>query len=243
MEVRIEKQIFSKDDFNSTIDKSFTQLKSSNLESSIDISLSINNFFNLYDKLFFEIPKEGDINSHRFLVDKSTQYIGSLNEDNIEDDLFEEIYTLRTDNLELRKINLDLNIENSQLKTQISSSTLDMNEIPPEEPEPNTISIVSGNLNDDVVPNELYITFNLTKEPPYFRALGVKYSFGSTQSFLEIFRSGGNIQSAPNSGSMITIKMFPEDINNRPIYFALKRLNIDGSETKYTKWVKAKVEK
>jgi hypothetical protein len=117
MNVKIEKQVFLKGGFDSTIDKNFNQLKSPNIEPTIDISSSVDDFFISYGVLFYDIPKEGEINSHRFLIDESSKYLGSINT-NVDDALLEEIFILRTDNLNLREANVNLEIENSNLITQ-----------------------------------------------------------------------------------------------------------------------------
>jgi len=117
MNVKIEKQVFLKGGFDSTVDKNFTQLKSSSVEPTIDISSSVDDFFISYGELFYDIPKEGEINSHRFLIDESSKYLGSVNTDS-EEALLEEIFILRTDNLTLREANINLEIENATLTTQ-----------------------------------------------------------------------------------------------------------------------------
>ena len=72
------------------------------------VPLTIPQFFEAYDNLFYEIPIEGDINSHTYLVQRSSEYIGvTLQNDEI-NALLEEINALRQEVLDANKTILDL---------------------------------------------------------------------------------------------------------------------------------------
>ena len=60
--VIINRQVFEKSQFDKTIDTNFTQLTSSlpPITSSLP---TVDEFFSLYESLFFTIPKFGDLNS------------------------------------------------------------------------------------------------------------------------------------------------------------------------------------
>jgi len=98
----LNKQVFVKNEFYNTINTDFTQLVVSTPETIFDINqATIGDFFNLYNKLFFEIPKEGETNSHQFLIRESSDYVG-FNQNNEEiQALLEEIDLLRQENLNL----------------------------------------------------------------------------------------------------------------------------------------------
>lgn len=100
----LNKQIFDKRAFNDTIDTSFTELTSS-VELPITQSLpTINEFFQYYNDLFYDIPKFGDENSHEYLVLTSQQYIGTISSDqDIIDALIAEVTELREENLALQQ--------------------------------------------------------------------------------------------------------------------------------------------
>jgi hypothetical protein len=100
----LNKQIFSKRAFNDTIDTSFTELTSS-VELPITQSLpTINEFFQYYNDLFYDIPKFGDENSHEYLVLTSQQYIGTISSDqDVIDALIAEVTELREENLALQQ--------------------------------------------------------------------------------------------------------------------------------------------
>lgn len=99
----LSKKVFDKNIFTKTVDIEFNQLLSKPLPSSFDINLgTINDLFYLYGKFFYQINKEGDINSHAYLVKNSQDYIGSaLISDEIQA-LTEEILALRQEILELQ---------------------------------------------------------------------------------------------------------------------------------------------
>lgn len=100
----LNKQIFDKRAFNDTIDTSFTELTSS-VELPITQSLpTINEFFQYYNDLFYDIPKFGDENSHEYLVLTSQQYIGTISSDqDVIDALIAEVTELREENLALQQ--------------------------------------------------------------------------------------------------------------------------------------------
>jgi hypothetical protein len=94
--IKVQKTIYSSN-INNIIDTNFNQL----IPLSIDIpaipDLTVDEFFDQYNLLFFEIPPSGSDNSHLGLIDKSLDYIGlSL------DDLQSEIEYLRQENVELK---------------------------------------------------------------------------------------------------------------------------------------------
>ena len=57
--------------------------------------VTVADFFNYYDQLFFDIPVTGTTNSHTYLVEKSQQYIGAGVIDQEKQALIEEINSLR----------------------------------------------------------------------------------------------------------------------------------------------------
>lgn len=113
--------------YKNTIDTSFTQLIPP--PPPVEEVFTVGQFFELYNQLFYEIPAEGGINSHQFLIDKSSEYIGFTEEH--EQDiqiLLDEITSLREELLstqqELRNAQLSgslpPNVESIQEGTQIT---------------------------------------------------------------------------------------------------------------------------
>ena len=103
-EIVLNRDVFNKTAFNNTINTNFTQLDQEAPDLSFfDPNLAtVEDFFSLYQNLFFQIPKFGDINSHQYLVIDSTEYTGYIENQEQIDALLEEITDLREENLQLQ---------------------------------------------------------------------------------------------------------------------------------------------
>jgi hypothetical protein len=107
--VVFSRQVFNKQSFNNTVDTEFSQLVETPDETFFDVNLgNVEDFFTLYQNLFFNIPKEGEVNSHEFLIKQSSDYVGFDEVNQTIQALLDEITELREENLEIRKQNLDL---------------------------------------------------------------------------------------------------------------------------------------
>ena len=114
--IKFEKQVFSKDQYEKIIDTSFKQIDQTPTVEVLAETPSVNDFFSLYNELFYDIPEKGPTNSHEFLIKQSSEYI-NFEEDNEEiEALREEIASLRTELLETQKQLLE-----SQTGTQINN--------------------------------------------------------------------------------------------------------------------------
>jgi hypothetical protein len=71
-------------------------------------AVTVNQFFNYYNDLFYEIPTEGDFNSHLELIKRSTEYVGVNQNTGEIDALLDEINQLRLENLTLQQTIDDL---------------------------------------------------------------------------------------------------------------------------------------
>jgi hypothetical protein len=104
-QINLNKQVYDKNQYQKVIDTSFTQLV--NVSSSLSASLpviSVDQFFQYYQDLFYIIPKLGDINSHEYLVKTSTDYIGTSQQTNDTiQALVEEVTSLRQENLSFQQ--------------------------------------------------------------------------------------------------------------------------------------------
>jgi hypothetical protein len=104
-QITLNKTVYSKTQYEKVIDTSFTQLTnvSSSLSASIP-TISVDQFFQYYQDLFFQIPKLGEVNSHQYLVVTSGAYIGSTTptDDTIQV-LIDEITQLRQENVDLQQ--------------------------------------------------------------------------------------------------------------------------------------------
>lgn len=100
--VKLNKQVFTKSQFNNTINTEFTQLVSSSATPT-GSNISVDQFFQEYQALFYQIPKLGDINSHEYLVKTSSEYIGGVELNDTIQALIDEVTQLRQENLELQQ--------------------------------------------------------------------------------------------------------------------------------------------
>lgn len=98
--VELIKKTYGLSTYQKAIDTSFTELVSTETEEE-DVDLSVDEFFNQYERLFFDIPVSGSINSHAYMIERSTQYVGGNIQDQERQALIEEINSLRQQLLDL----------------------------------------------------------------------------------------------------------------------------------------------
>ncbi len=112
--IDLNKTVYNKDDYQKTIDTSFKELLPSlEIEEGIP-SITIEQFFQYYNTLFFDIPKTGD-NSHNTLIQQSSEYVGNEQTNEELDALFREVTNLRQELLETQTELSDLREQNSKL--------------------------------------------------------------------------------------------------------------------------------
>jgi hypothetical protein len=80
-------------------------------------TISVEEFFTLYDQIFYDIPTEGLINSHEYIVKTSGKYIQTEVDNQDVQLLLDEITALRQELLESNQ-----RILNMQLSSSLSSS-------------------------------------------------------------------------------------------------------------------------
>jgi hypothetical protein len=118
--ITLGRQGFVRNAYTNTIDTSFTQLIPP--PPPIEEVVTVEEFFNLYQTLFYQIPAEGGVNSHTYLIERSKEYIGFTeeNDENIQI-LLDEITQLREELLatqkELENVQLNTISENQQIIT------------------------------------------------------------------------------------------------------------------------------
>jgi len=121
-QVNLTKNSFSKTQYPKVINTEFTQLAPID-DSTSTQDATVDEFFLLYDKLFFDIPQRGN-NSHETLITTSTEYIGY-------NPLTTEIEALQQEITELRRQLLEE--RNSAINTiadVLDSSGLNLPELP-----------------------------------------------------------------------------------------------------------------
>jgi hypothetical protein len=104
----LNKTVYNKDVYNKMIDTSFKQLGVKTIQQQLDETPTVDDFFQLYNELFYDIPESGETNSHEYLITKSSEYINfQQNLEEIEA-LQAEIASLRTELLEEQKKVIEL---------------------------------------------------------------------------------------------------------------------------------------
>lgn len=106
--VQLTRKVRGINSYTKAIDTRFTEfIIETPVEEEEDVT--VQRFFELYDQLFFDIPAEGEINTHQYLVNRSSQYLGGSTIDAEKAALIEEINALRQQILELGDTYLLLN--------------------------------------------------------------------------------------------------------------------------------------
>ena len=91
-QIPVQKTVFSKDSYSRVIDTQFSQLITQEDET---LSFSVDDFFELYDQLFYQIPRDGETNSHQYILQREADYLGiSISQDDVQA-LLDEITSLR----------------------------------------------------------------------------------------------------------------------------------------------------
>lgn len=106
-QIDLVKQVFNKNTYGRVIDTQFHQLINQGATEDT-LSFTVDDFFQLYEELFYQIPKDGDINSHQYILQKEADYLGvSISQDDIQA-LLNEITSLRQQVLEAQQTINDL---------------------------------------------------------------------------------------------------------------------------------------
>ena len=107
--IPLNKTVKEKRQYQKVIDTSFTQLvQPKQQEPTQTTDEKVSKFFNDYQELFYDIPKEGETNSHTYLIKQSSDYVDNQVIDEDVQALLDEIASLREENLELQQQVIDL---------------------------------------------------------------------------------------------------------------------------------------
>ena len=93
-QIPVQKTVFSKDSFSKVVNTQFNQLIDSTAGEE-QLSFSVDDFFELYNQIFYQIPTEGESNSHQYILQREADYLGvSISQDDVQA-LIDEITSLR----------------------------------------------------------------------------------------------------------------------------------------------------
>lgn len=99
----LNRKVFDKSKFNETVDRNFNQFIPQPLPSTFSSDLAtIDDFFEIYNRLFYQIDKSGQSNSHEYLIKTSSEYTGYVFKDEEIQALLDEIVSLRKEILDLQ---------------------------------------------------------------------------------------------------------------------------------------------
>jgi len=108
--LELVKEVYGRNTFTRVVNTSFTEfLPPPTASAAPSEQLTVEAFFDAYDALFFEIPAVGELNSHEYLVARSTEYLGGSVFTENEKAYIEEINALRQQLLEANANILSLN--------------------------------------------------------------------------------------------------------------------------------------
>ena len=102
--INLTRETFNRKEFNATFTTNFTQL---GIAEEVDMNFfdpslaTVGDFFTIYQSLFLQIPKVGEVNSHEFLIEQSTEYTQFIAQQEEINALQEEITDLRIQNVDL----------------------------------------------------------------------------------------------------------------------------------------------
>jgi len=106
--ISFNKQVFNKNNYQKVIDTSFKQLGVKSIQQQLEEQPTVDDFFSLYNDLFYDIPELGAINSHEYLIKTSSEYVDfEANQEEIIA-LQNEIAQLRTELLDAQKQIIEL---------------------------------------------------------------------------------------------------------------------------------------
>ena len=107
-EIRLNKTVFNKTQYIKTIDTTFNELGVTTIQEDLDEQPNVEEFFSLYNELFYIIPELGETNSHQFLIQQSSDYINFDANQEIIEELQKEISQLRTELLDSQRQIIEL---------------------------------------------------------------------------------------------------------------------------------------
>ena len=110
--LNLSKKVYAKNQYEKVINTDFSQLATSPTSTTTQTTplITVDEFFQNYTQIFFDIPKFGSTNSHEYLIKTSTEYIGTTSINADIQALIEEINNLQQQNLELNQQLIDLQL-------------------------------------------------------------------------------------------------------------------------------------
>jgi len=105
-EIRIKKTVFEKGNFDKVVDRSFNTFAQ---PTPIEEQPTVEEFFDLYEQLYYEIPVEGTTQSHQYLIQRSSELVDFQKDTEDIQPLLDEIAILREQILEYQQQLIEAN--------------------------------------------------------------------------------------------------------------------------------------
>jgi hypothetical protein len=111
-EVKLNRKVYGKVSYPKVVDTEFSQLVQPSPTITVENPLTVAEFFEEYNRLFFEIPQNGQFGTHEELVRRSSSYLGVTGQSEEIQALLDEINNLRSQLLSAQQeiVNLSLDI-------------------------------------------------------------------------------------------------------------------------------------
>lgn len=107
-QINLIKEVYGRSTYTRVIETAFTEFATPTTASAAPTGITVEQFFEYYNQLFFQIPATGEVNSHEYLVKTSTEYIGSTVLTDNERAYIDEINSLREQLLQTNQNYLSL---------------------------------------------------------------------------------------------------------------------------------------
>ena len=111
----LQKNVYNKAEYIKTIDTSFSELGTVTTTEQLIAQPNVEEFFALYNSLFYDIPSLGETNSHQYLIRTSGEYINF-------DEIQSEIQALQAEIAQLRTDLLNAQMELAKSATSVSGN-------------------------------------------------------------------------------------------------------------------------
>lgn len=108
--IDLNRKVYDKNSYDKIIDTKFKEFGVTSIIKDLSDTISIDDFFDNYNSIFYQIPKIGNTNSHEYLAKTSGDYVNF-------DQTNEQIMALQKEISILRQENLNQSIEILELKT------------------------------------------------------------------------------------------------------------------------------
>jgi len=105
-EVRLQKTVFEKGNFDKVVDRSFNTFAQ---PIAVEDLPTVEEFFDLYEQLYYEIPIEGTTQSHQYLILRSSELVDFQKDTEDIQPLLDEIAILREQILEYQQQLIEAN--------------------------------------------------------------------------------------------------------------------------------------